>query len=445
MSPERGGRPKKARFSLMSEEELVEHCRHLYQHHGFDALTFKALKAHDNLYFHLFERGIDIRKLIDRLGLSEAYKAYRADAPSHPQGTQHRALDLGAHRPRNGDDQIWDGIPAARGLVRGERQGTLVTSVYYLDRSWEELREALGDFNASQFVELRSGIRWRSHPEASLSNFLHARGIRHKKGERYPEAYEEATGRAYGFYDLHFEGRSGRVDVEIWGDKPRGHDAATYEAKRRQKEAFNAANPQFLGIEFNDCFSDETLSGILEAHIGTVQPFVFDRATDRQIESSHWSNADELLEFCRHLAAQMPDGHFPAEDWLRKRGRWADRDGPTYNTASIYIKKWLGGVRNLRCLLGQAHASTQQWDRASTLARWEAFHREHGATPSQVRHAARNGVSYPTSVINQASGLIPAAINHDAVAHLRWVMEVRRAGVAMRPFQAVQQASTMAS
>ena len=43
------------------------------------------------------------------------------------------------------------------------------------------------------------------------------------------------------------------------------------------------------------------------------------------------------------------------------------------------------------------------------------------------------------------SELIPTAINHDAVAHLRCVMEVRRAGVAMRPFQAVQQASTMAS
>lgn len=41
--------------------------------------------------------------------------------------------------------------------------------------------------------------------------------------------------------------------------------------------------------------------------------------------------------------------------------------------------------------------------------------------------------------------LIPTAINHDAAAHLRCVMEVRRAGVAMRPFQAVQQASTMAS
>gem|GEM_PF-5922888 len=41
--------------------------------------------------------------------------------------------------------------------------------------------------------------------------------------------------------------------------------------------------------------------------------------------------------------------------------------------------------------------------------------------------------------------IIPAATNHDAVAHLRCVMEVRRAGVAMRLFQAVQQASTMAS
>jgi hypothetical protein len=54
----------------------------------------------------------------------------------------------------------------------------------------------------------------------------------------------------------------------------------------------------------------------------------------------------------------MPDGKFPTEEWLRKRGRWADRPGEPYNTLSVYIKQWIGGVRKLRLLLDQEEAST---------------------------------------------------------------------------------------
>ena len=111
--------------------------------------------------------------------------------------------------------------------------GSLVGSVYYLGKTWEDLRQDLGDFHSSQFVESRNGLRWRSHPEASLSNFLHARGIPHRRGQRYPDEYALVTGRSYGMYDLHFDGLAGEVDVEIWGDKPKGHGEADYAEKRR--------------------------------------------------------------------------------------------------------------------------------------------------------------------------------------------------------------------
>ncbi|HWB44017.1 MAG TPA: hypothetical protein VG900_01130 [Hyphomicrobiaceae bacterium] len=267
---------------------------------------------------------------------------------------------------------------------------SLVTGVYSGDHTWEDLRVAVGDFTDSIFVESRNGMRWRSHAEASLSNFLYARGIGHRRGERYPEAYAEQSGRAYGIYDLHVATTSGWLDVEVWGDRPNGHDEESYAQKRRAKEAFNAGNAAFLGIAHQDCYSDERLAAVLVPYIGSIAPFVFDKPTDRVIQSAHWSNTDELLDFCRKLAAQMPDGRFPTEGWLRKRGKWSDREGPVYNTASVYVKTWLGGVRNVRKLLGQEHLSTTLWDRAAALDAWQQFWQMHGLTPSQYRAAARD-------------------------------------------------------
>ena len=85
----------------------------------------------------------------------------------------------------------------------------------------------------------------------------------------------------------------------------------------------------------------------------------------------------------------MPDGEFPTEEWLRKRGKWANRDGPPYNTMSVYIKTWLGGIRNLRKLLGQAHASTASWNREAAIAAYQNFYKTHGVTPDQARHFRR--------------------------------------------------------
>ena len=146
----------------------------------------------------------------------------------------------------------------------------------------------------------------------------------------------------------------------------------------------------FLGIHHADCYDDARLLAILSPHIGRIVPFKFDKPTDALIQSSHWSNADELLEFCNHLASTMPDGKFPAEDWLRKRGRWEERDGETYNTLSVYIKLWLGGIRNLRRLMGQDYESTKQWDRKSAIAAFQQFWKTHGLTPHQARHKYRN-------------------------------------------------------
>jgi hypothetical protein len=390
----------------MADEELIDFCRGLYAKDGIGALAYEALKAHRTLYTTLYHRGLRQSVLLQRLGLMEEYRAWKAVQPvkcgsdTRERWTWDRVLkDARAAQRSQGFLP-----PAAWWQATGH--GSLVQAVYLLGRTWEQLRVELEDFQSSQFVESRSGLRWRSHAEASLSNFLYARAIPHRRGSRYPKSYEELTGRAYGLYDLHFDGQRGSVDIEVWGDNPNGAGRHHYQAKREGKELFNTGNPSFLGIHFMDCYGEEKLVSILEPQIGLIEPFCFDRPTDRVIPSTHWSNADELLEYCRIFAASQPNGEFPTEEWLRKRGKWSQRPGHSYNTLSIYVKTWLGGVRKLRELLGQAHVSTVKWDREKVLERRKAFRELHSITPNAMRARSQRGqATYSAAALEEACRL----------------------------------------
>ena len=302
--------------------------------------------------------------------------------------------------------------PAARFQSLG--YAMLVQCVYKLGRSWEDLRKELASWESSQFVSSRSGRRWRSHPEASLSNFLFARGIPHEKGKKYPDEYAKFSGKTYGYYDVEFIDRSGRaIDVEIWGDKPEGHNEKNYAKVRRLKERFNRLNRTFLGIHYSDCYDDQRLSKILEPFIGVVQPHVFVKLHDPFIETTHWSNADEVLKTCEQLAALQPDGKFPAEDWLRKRGRWARRPGPVYNTLSVYIKNWVGGIRKVRELLGQPENSTTQWSKQRALSELRQWLGVYGKSPNTVRREIILGrIEIDREVFKHAARVVAAINKH---------------------------------
>ena len=377
-------------FVKMTREELLEFCRELYAENGVSAFTYSSLKATPKLYGHLYAKGLSQKTLLKELGLEAAYKQHLTSQP-YKYGSDMRTR------------WTW-GVLIEKAIAIKAREGRLppalwfqsnghaafVQALYNLGHTWEQLREAVGDFTSSNFVQSRNGLRWLSHAEASLSNYLYARGIEHKKGERYGAGFAAISPSKYAIYDLHFKGVNGEwFDVEVWGDRPNGHAEKRYALVRQAKEKFNAGNIRFLGIHHSECYDDEKLDGIFHQAIGTIQPFRFDKPTDALINSTHWSNADELLDFCKDLAAKMPSGEFPAEDWLRKRGKWAGREGIAYNTLSVYIKQWLGGIRNLRRLIGQSDVSTQQWDRDSAIAAFKAFYELHGLTPNQAKNKNR--------------------------------------------------------
>lgn len=302
--------------------------------------------------------------------------------------------------------------PAAKFQAAG--YAMLIYGLYKHGKTWADLQEATNSFTTSSFVPSRSGIRWRSHPEASLSNFLFARGIPHQKGKKYPDDYGKSSGKTYGYYDIFFTDKLGcGINVEIWGNKPNGHNEENYALVRAGKEKYNHHRKDFLGINYTECFSDKALTEILVPYIGIIEPYIFKNAHDPLLETAHWSNADELLETCRQIAANQPDGKFPTEDWLRKRGRWANREGIAYNTVAVYSKLWIGGTRKVRELLGQAEESTLQWDTQKAITAYENFYKLYGKTPSQMRNERRKADSeFTREVINEGCKISAAILKY---------------------------------
>ena len=375
----------------MSEGEMVQYLWERYQKNGIGSLSYVSIKNEKGLYFHLYNKGLKIKEVIHRLGLDEEYNAFKTENFT-------KTVNGETQRRWSWKRIIEEATPivAENGFLppaqwfQANKLGSLVFSVYKLGRDWNDLRAYFDSYENSDFIESRNGIRWRSHPEASLSNFLYARGIEHKKGEKYPDEYADFGDSSYGYYDLHFKSNTTEwIDVEVWGDKPKGHNEKGYQQVRAAKEQFNKNNSCFLGLHYRDCFEEERLETLLEQYIGCIAPYIFEKPTDRVIQSTHWSNADELIEHCKEIAKMQPDGIFPTEEWLRKRGKWKNRKGCPYNTVAVYVKTWLGGIRKLRKILDQDDYSTISWSKEKVMEEYEKFYEKYKITPGQARTSSR--------------------------------------------------------
>jgi len=193
-----------------------------------------------------------------------------------------------------------------------------------------------------------------------------------------------------------------------------------YAVTRKTKEKWlSANNANFLGIEYSDCLSDQKLEAILSPYIGKVAPLNFEKGHDPFIQTAHWSSAEQLLETCRQFAEQQPDGHFPSESWLRKRGKYADREGPVYNSLALYVNERLGGFCNVRKVLGHAHASTNAWTPELLIDAWRAFESQHAKPPTGCMSASQRE-HLPRGMYAEATRIYAAARRLGLLDQLRY-------------------------
>lgn len=390
-------------YSKCTTDELLKYCKLLYKKNGIEALSYKNLPS--KLYFQLYSRNITQKKLIEIFGLEKEYKIYKSSIPLRKKNGKNiyvwswqRVVDQCSKIVKK------EGFLPPPQWFQENSLGGIVQAVYNLGKTWGDLRDEFKSYENSTFVRSRNGLRWLSHPEASLSNFLYARGIRHSKGRRYPKDYSQKTGLAYGMYDLEFiDSKGNKIFVEIWGEKPNGHAKDRYEYKKKLKENYNLGNKYFLGINFRDCYNEKRLEKILTPFIGIIKPFVFEKSYDEVIPSTNWSNADELISFCKEFAKKQPNGIFPTEEWLRKRGKWKNREGEAYNTLAVYIKKWIGGIRKLREIIGQPENSTMKWDRDIVILEYKKWMEKYNKTPGSIRSLYnRNKIKISKKEFNRA-------------------------------------------
>jgi hypothetical protein len=406
--------------------KLLDAVRELYRLHGFKALATPFLERQRfNLYARLLAAGIKQPVLLDRLGLTGEYAAWK---------DTHRAY-RGVSKPT----WSWDvAVAKARELVsqhgdlptvewcRRNGLASLTSAVHKAGKVWEDLRVAVGLRPSRNFCQSSNGMRWLSQPEALLSDFLHAHGIEHKRGERYPTDYEEKSGRKWARYDLHFQATDGTwIDVEVWGDSLSPMSGGRYARTRALKEKWQDNRPKFLGIPYKNCLSQKRLAEILEPFIGQGTDGITSKACMDAVESSLYASKSELLTACRARAAQMPDGIFPADSWLRKRGKHANRPGPVYNCLSVYVTRWFGGTRAVRELLGQGSASTTKWSEAKVRIEWAAFVAKTGLTPSQAKGKMRQE-TLPREIVNEAGRIYRVAHELGLLASLRNGRTARR-------------------
>lgn len=402
----------------------------LYKNNGVNALSYKWLKDkkdEGHRHFELYNKMV-IKFQLTMEDLSKKFNAHHSWITNRKQQTQ---LSKGQNI---WNDELFDKIskeiinkyeyiPPAE-FLRANGYSDYVTYIYRSNYNYEFLNNK---FNVEKkpFLTCRNGMRFRSLAEASCANFLYSRGIDIKQGERYPEEYEQTTGRKYGMYDIHFKACIGDfkdkwIDCEIWGDNPNGHGEEEYAIKRKQKETFNLTNQYFLGIPYKDCYDSDNLSVILEPYIGDITPYVFNSENDKKVDPAKWNLIDDVKMKCEWIM-ENNNGEIPSEGWLRKRGIYANRETydweKKYNLSSLAVDiQRIGGIRVIRDLLQTTNKSTITWDKKKIIELFKDVYAKYNNSPYSVlvklkRQTDKEKIVSDKELQNQLSTVIGGGCN----------------------------------
>lgn len=260
----------------------------------------------------------------------------------------------------------------------------------------DSYRQDLPIITSRRFVS-RAGLVLRSWAEVSLADFFHARRILVFRGRKYPDAYATPEGRQAGWYDLEFDGlyeefTGKRILIEVWGNSnrtgPLGTSLDSYLQTKQQKLDFNAGNPCFLGISWEDCYKENKLAEILQPFIGEVPVTQYEKEVDRMIPSALWSTADQVLDLCRQICERMPDNKLPPVNWFKRRNKYKDRPTESWEPLDGWHNinekiKMLGGYMKIREMLGHAEHNQTMWTRELVIVKIVDFCEQYKCWPAE--------------------------------------------------------------
>lgn len=316
-------------------------------------------------------------------------------------------------------------VPCAE-FLRVNGYGSYTSYMYSNNISMEDLQKKY-NFNKCKWIS-KNDMYWLSHAECCLANFLYSRGIDIKKGKRYPNSYSDETGRKYGLYDLHFKAKIEQftdkwINVEVWGDKPNGHDEKNYSEKRKQKEEFNKNDKYFLGIHYNSCYKENKLESILKKYIGVIKSFIFKDERDKLFNSTQWTKLDIVLKECKYIM-EHNNNILPTEGWFRKKkdGKYENREDNEWeqgikielNTLRHYIQD-CGGFRKIRDILKTSNKSTMKWNKEKLINEIKKIYDIYKLPVSTIRSRLRrklNKSKYEIELMKKCASIENSCKNH---------------------------------
>lgn len=257
----------------LSKEECLTTFDTIVQKYGAGALCRKWLQANGYGYEErrIQTLGLTFKEVADELDIGDEFSSAQAIrgstttlkwTPTEIDRVAKQIIDQHGHIL----PQAWLFANGYSGFVKA-----VTTRAHGLNSVRNKLYSA-------QFTRpfSRDGQVWDPWAEAGLANSLWARGIDVTGGSRYPEAYKEFSGKAYGKYDVEFIAtqppfQGMLIHVEVWGNLY-GKQAEKYAVTRKLKELFHKDDMSFLGLPFNIMYNETKLETTFKKYIGTRPP-----------------------------------------------------------------------------------------------------------------------------------------------------------------------------
>lgn len=372
------------------KDKLLAGWKAMVDEHGLD--VYKQRWLQDNKLTQLLSRskrrGLRLIDIARELGDDRRLAEHRATIPSNGN------IRWSAKKFDEIARQIIDkfgSLPSVEFLRQNGYGGFVWQLTVY--GPVEDVRKRYGVQNV-KLCDIDGNV-YMSLVEVCFANYMLARGAKIEQGGLYPEEYARMYGRAWGKYDFHFFATTGdyaakRISVEIFGG---GLACAAQNSKERYFETkkfkldFHKNDPMFLAIEFKDCYTDSSLTKILQPYIGNP-PVVRSHPLVRSCPTTQISQADIILEECKAISQRMSDGLFPSTQWFQRTGSHTNRqqyDWEPSRWAGFLVRLRRVGMAKVREALGQKQIKPVKWTRERFLDGVAAIVQAGYATPSQAK------------------------------------------------------------
>lgn len=307
-------------------QRILADWKLLVDQHGIDALKQTWLEKNKlaKIYLQGKRHGVTLKDAIKELGKEQELKDQRSKIA--PNGGVKWNADLFEKTAKDLVEKF--GCIPGFDFLKANEYGGFAWQIKNFGPTIEDVRKRHGVTNVT--LQSLDGQHFLSAPEVCCANYLLARDIRVEKGDKYPKSFNDNYDRKCAIYDLHFVAsedpyKNRRISVEIWGGAPRdSKGSGRYAETRSFKEEFHKDDDTFLGIEFQDCFTEKKLDTIFMPYIGEKEVII--EHPLMKVPTTMLSFADEVIKECKEICEKLPEGStLPSMDWFARQNYHKDR------------------------------------------------------------------------------------------------------------------------